>query len=193
MKSPIVLLSILLLTVNPGSAAEPLSPGRSIPIVVNFGEYSSASDAGNDEANVDWLDSDQEDDTVCTECFAALELQHYLEKIAPRTRFPIVDDDQVPEGELIVVGNPDSNKVARALIGVCHGSLITVRPRNHISSPSWCWGICPSRRHRFRNVNMRSVVAIPKKRNPPNRRTLRPISVPVPGTTAKSSAEMATR
>ncbi len=85
----------------------------SIPIVVNFGSYSSAFKAANDEVNVNWLDSDLRDDTVCTECFAATELQHYLDRIAANRRFPILDDDGPPAGDIIVVGNPDSNKLAR--------------------------------------------------------------------------------
>jgi hypothetical protein len=77
-------------------------------IVVNFGPHPSAQIAGHSEAQVDWLDPDTTDDTVCTECFAALELQHYLRKITGRPEdFRIVDDDgPLPEGDLVLVGRP---------------------------------------------------------------------------------------
>ena len=50
-------------------------------VVVNSGPHASAQAAGHSEAKVDWLDAD---DTVCTECFAALELQSYLRKMTAR-------------------------------------------------------------------------------------------------------------
>ena len=44
-------------------------------ILVNFGAHPSAEVAGHAEARVNWLDAERDDDTVCTECFSALELQ----------------------------------------------------------------------------------------------------------------------
>ncbi len=65
-------------------------------VVVNFGPHASAEAAGHSEAKVDWLDADTTDDTVCTECFAALELQRYLRNMTARTNdFAIVDDADV--------------------------------------------------------------------------------------------------
>ena len=86
----------------------------SVCIVVNMGEYDSASAAANDEAHVDWCDADTRDDTICTECFAACELRHYLCKMAgldesQRDNFPIVDDDEPATGQLILIGGPTSN------------------------------------------------------------------------------------
>ncbi len=82
-------------------------------IVVNLGVYASAAAAGGDEANVDWLDADRRDDAICTECFAAVELQKHLRMMTGRANnFAIADDDKVPEGELIVVGSPATNAAA---------------------------------------------------------------------------------
>ena len=57
------------------------SASGDITIVVNMGKYSSAESAAGDEANVNWRDVDAMDDTVCTECFAAMDLKRYLEKM----------------------------------------------------------------------------------------------------------------
>jgi hypothetical protein len=83
-------------------------------IVVNFGPHPSAEVAARSEAKVNWLDADTGDDTVCTECFAAVELQSFLRQMTGRTDdFAIVDDQAVPAGELILVGGPASNAAAR--------------------------------------------------------------------------------
>lgn len=85
-------------------------------IVVNFGPHLSAEVAAHSEANVDWLDADLSDDTICTECFAAVELQAFLRRVTGRaTDFSIVGDDNVPPGELIVVGRPAWNATAARL------------------------------------------------------------------------------
>jgi hypothetical protein len=88
-----------------------------ISIVVNFRPYPSAEVAGHAEAQVNWLDADLGDDTICTESFAALELQHYLREMTGRKDdFAIVAADKVPEqGELIMVGWPASNAAAAKL------------------------------------------------------------------------------
>ena len=76
-----------------------------ITIVTNLGKYADAQTAAHDEASVNWLDADQTDDTICTECFAAVELQHYLRKMTGRGEdFVIVDDGGKLTGDAIVVG-----------------------------------------------------------------------------------------
>ena len=93
-----------------------VSSSAQVQIVVNFGPHPSAEVAARSEAKVNWLDADTADDTVCTECFAAVELQSYLRKLTGRTTdFAIVDDDAATQGELILVGGPASNAVARKL------------------------------------------------------------------------------
>ena len=85
-------------------------------IVVDFGPHRSAQAAGNSEASVDWLDADLSDDRTCTECFAALELQHYLRKMSGQSdNFAIVDDEAAPDGELFLVGGPASNAISRRM------------------------------------------------------------------------------
>lgn len=85
-------------------------------IVVDFGSHPSAEVAGHAEAKVNWLDADTTDDIVCTECFAALELQRYLRKMTGNAaEFAIVDDDGKNQGELILVGGPASNAESRRL------------------------------------------------------------------------------
>lgn len=90
-------------------------PALAVPIhiIVDMGEYPSAKAASDDEANIGWDDGKDADDIICTQCFAARELQEYLRKITGDTdRFEIYDDDKVPaEGELILLGNIETNKV----------------------------------------------------------------------------------
>jgi hypothetical protein len=74
-------------------------------ILVDFGPYHSVQEAANSEANVNWNDADLSDDTVCTECFAAIELQHYLRKATGQEEdFGIQDAGSAAEGSLILVG-----------------------------------------------------------------------------------------
>ena len=85
-------------------------------IVVHFGPHPSAEAGAASEAQVDWLDADAADDTIATECFAAVELQHYLRKMTGREAdYPIADDDAAPDGDLILVGGPASNAATRRL------------------------------------------------------------------------------
>lgn len=85
-------------------------------IVVDFGAYPSAQAAGHSEAQVGWGDADPTDDAVCTQAFAACELQHYLRLLTGRSRdFALADDDKLPRGNVIVVGAPATNQAAAAL------------------------------------------------------------------------------
>jgi len=85
-------------------------------IVVNSGPHPSAEAAAASEAQVDWLDADTADDTIATECFAAVQLQHYLRKMTGRAEdYPIAEDAAVPDGDLILVGGPASNAATRQL------------------------------------------------------------------------------
>lgn len=85
-------------------------------ILVSAGKHASAEAAARSEASVRWTDSDLADDTACTECFAATELQHYLRKMSGSPDdFAIVDDDAGPAGDWILVGGPNSNAAALRL------------------------------------------------------------------------------
>ncbi|NLF09632.1 MAG: DUF4838 domain-containing protein [Pirellulaceae bacterium] len=109
--------------------------GADVSIVVNLGSHLSAKAAGNSEASVDWLDDDPSDDVVCTECFAALELQRYLRKMTGRADdFVILDDDRTPRGELILVGSPATNASAALLaprLGVTAEQLEKLGPEGY--------------------------------------------------------------
>ncbi len=108
----------------------------SATIVVNTGQYESALQAGTSEAQVDWRDADQADDTICTEAFAATELQQYLRKMTGGAGdFAIVDDLASPEGDVIVVGSPDSNALMTQIapsLGVSASALKQLGPEGYI-------------------------------------------------------------
>lgn len=126
MRFPQGLLAPMLVTFCP--AADPAIAETTI--VVNLGRHPSAEVAGSSEAHVDWLDADRADDTISTECFAAVELRHYLRKMTGReSDFAIVDDDQPTTGDLILLGGPKSNAATSALadkLGVDAGQLSDV-------------------------------------------------------------------
>jgi hypothetical protein len=85
-------------------------------IMVDSGPHRSAEAAAKSETQVNWTNADATDDTVCTQCFAAVELQHYLRKMTGRSEdFRIVDDDAATSGDLILVGGPTSNAASRRL------------------------------------------------------------------------------
>jgi len=94
-----------------------LAPARTA-IVVNTGAFPDANAAAGGEAKVDWLDADAGDDVICTECFAAVELQRHLRRATGRTDdFPVVDDDSPPaKGDWILVGSAETNAAARKLL-----------------------------------------------------------------------------
>lgn len=75
-------------------------------IVVDRGSFPTVEAAATGEEQVNWLDADRADDTACTQCFAALELQRYLRRMTGRSEdFPVTDKAQVPPaGDLIFVG-----------------------------------------------------------------------------------------
>jgi len=85
-------------------------------IVVDYGPYPDAATAAQSEQSVGWNDANPADDIACTQCFATLELQHYL-RLACKAPdgFPTADDQSAPAGDLILVGGPESNAVSKAL------------------------------------------------------------------------------
>ena len=91
------------------------APAADITIVVNVGDHASAKAAAFDEANVGWDDGDDADDIICTECFAAVELQRYLRKITgDDEQFVIVDDSkESPPGKCIIVGENQQSLIPR--------------------------------------------------------------------------------
>ena len=77
-------------------------------IVVNFKGYPSVDIAAHAENDVNWLDADHGAGTICTEAFAAVELQHYLREITGRKDdFAIAGDKQLARGRVDRGGFPD--------------------------------------------------------------------------------------
>ncbi len=122
-------------------------------IVVDFGPHPSAEIAGHGEDQVNWLDADKSDDTICTNCFAALELQRYLRKMTGKpSDFALVDDDIVPEGDLLLIGSAASNKLSRPSSSPAPGNSTK---RNSTLRPPRTWPTCSAR------TRPRSVYATP--------------------------------
>jgi len=86
-------------------------------IVADPRPFPSARAAANGEAKVNWLDADPADDTACTTCFAAVELQRYLRKMTGRANdFALAADaEDAPGGEVILLGL--APQAARAELG----------------------------------------------------------------------------
>jgi len=98
--------------------------GAATSILVNFGPHADANAAGHAEAKVDWLDASPADETVCTECFAALELQEHLRRATGRADdFAVADDEQSPAGDWIVLGGPGTNAAAGRLSAAAPAGL----------------------------------------------------------------------
>lgn len=125
------LLSLLVLWSEGG----PARGARPCSIIVNFGPYPSAEQAASSEGRVNWRDLDVSDDTICTEAFAACELQRYLQKMTGQ-EFPLLDDDEAPPpGDLILIGGPTSNKAARTLaplLGIRRTDLQGLGPEGYL-------------------------------------------------------------
>ena len=77
-------------------------------IVVDVASFPNPAVAAAAEDQVDWLDADRTDDTACTQCFAAMELQRYLRQMTGRSNdFALVDEAHVPTtGDMILLGRP---------------------------------------------------------------------------------------
>jgi len=86
----------------------PSTASGNTTIIVDCGRFPSAEAAAGVEEQIDWLDADRSDDTACTQCFAAIEVQRYLRRMTGRSDdFAVVDDDHLPAtGAVIVVGQP---------------------------------------------------------------------------------------
>ncbi len=104
-------------------------------IVVHWGKHASAESVGHSENQVDWLNPEAADATVCTHSFAALELQHYLRKMTGHAQdFAIANDIAAPQGDLILVGGPAHNAQTRQMahpLGVDAKQLAALGPEGY--------------------------------------------------------------
>lgn len=88
-------------------------------IVVNSGDFETVEEAAYSEKKVDWWDANSEDDTACTESFAAMELELFLPQcvaIKPEMiRF--ADTSKMPADEdVFLVGTRISNPLIRTYV-----------------------------------------------------------------------------
>jgi len=93
---------------------------HNISIIVNKGRFNSVAEASNAEMLINWWDDQDKDAIVCTECFAAMELRKHLCKLTgaeetDEKNFPFMDDNTLPEGNAILIGNNGSNKITSFL------------------------------------------------------------------------------
>ncbi len=88
-----------------------------VTIQVDYGNYLTVEETANSENTVQWDDAYPADDIICTQAFAAVELQRYLEKLtgSPQS-FPIFDDGHAGRGDLILLGRPETNTATATLM-----------------------------------------------------------------------------
>lgn len=106
MKSVVLLSTCLLLS------ACYAKPQQDPYIVTDYGLYAELSAAEHCEKSIDWSDKNTQDDSQCTQAFAALELQSYLRKItSPRigvnsAQFKVFHPDKkIFRGNKIILAN----------------------------------------------------------------------------------------
>ncbi len=95
-----------------------LSADANLTIMVNTGHFYSVEEAAQSEGEVNWWDDDLSDDRACTECFAAMELSHFLPMcINPSgTMIQFRTPDRLPRnGDVIIVGNRYSNALIQSV------------------------------------------------------------------------------
>lgn len=119
------------------AAARPC--GSEVVIVADSGPFESIETAARGEAEVDWNDEDETDDTACTECFAAVELQHYLRRMTGReTDFVLVDASDPDVGGVEPAAQIVVGAVATGRLGVTGESLERLGPEGYrIKSGDW--------------------------------------------------------
>jgi len=110
-------MRFMLLPILGALALVSVPPAGAVTIQVNLGNYASIEDASSSESAVGWDDADPADDIVCTQAFAAAELQRYLGKLTGDPGgFVVFDDANVARGDLILVGKPETNVTAGLLL-----------------------------------------------------------------------------
>ena len=104
-------------------------------IVVDAGPFPSVEAAATGEESVDWSDPASDAARACTECYAAVELQHYLRKMTGTADdFAVADAAALPDGAVIVVGMPREGAPTAPLaetLGVSPTNLTQLGPEGY--------------------------------------------------------------
>jgi hypothetical protein len=108
----VLALALASATFTTGAAAAPLT------IVVHAAPFPTVAAAAAGELAVNWNDALPADDDACTESYAAVELRDLLARCPGMATREIVlaSGDQLPPGDVIVLGNPRSQPLVRTLL-----------------------------------------------------------------------------
>jgi len=104
---PAFTLGIFLLLCKNG-----INVNAQVNILVNKGSFASIEEAAISEEKVNWSDADLTDDRACTECFAAVELAHFLPLCTSTSEKDILlnTPDKLPgSGNVFLLGSRESN------------------------------------------------------------------------------------
>ena len=97
--------------------APPPRPLTTLTVVVDPGRFASVVEAAHAEAQVNWWDSDWEDDDACTASFAATELLRFLPGCFHLPATAVRVAAALPDtGDAIVLGDPRTSPLVRSLM-----------------------------------------------------------------------------
>ena len=108
----IVLFCVLLIRCSPTGVPVHISAEQgSCSIVVDLGPYRNAEEASASYTKVDWFDDEFEEEAICTDALAAIELRRYLCRIMhlPPESIAILDDEKIETRTVIFLGRPTAN------------------------------------------------------------------------------------
>jgi hypothetical protein len=119
-RPPALLRSVWLVHLAVGSCIllEAAAHAGALTIVANPGRFGTIETAAAAEDQVNWWDDAQADDNACTECFAAVELRHFLAACTGKQEGDIrlSEPGQMPaDGDVILLGSVGSNPLIESL------------------------------------------------------------------------------
>ncbi|HPG40120.1 MAG TPA: DUF4838 domain-containing protein [bacterium] len=107
-------LVLALLLTGCGSKEQPvklIGPGAFCAIVLDLGSYADVESAAAGK-DINWSDDNLQDDAICHNAMAAMELRRYMAQIFGLSEMdiPVHDDSRLPaQGSIIFIGRPLSN------------------------------------------------------------------------------------
>jgi len=108
------LLIIVLLLTGCGSKEQPvklIGPGAFCAIVLDLGSFTDVESAAAGK-DINWSDDNFQDDAICHNAMAAMELRRYMARIfgLSEMEIPVQDDSRLPaQGSIIFIGRPLNN------------------------------------------------------------------------------------